>query len=222
MRPVFDTFDKYVGQTAQFYLRHNPLALRYATASYSQFGEDIALAQIFSEDTGFYVDVGAYHPYAGSNTYLFYERGWSGINVEPNPHGFGLLERYRKRDVNISRVVSPTPGPVDFVLDTTRSRIAGGKNVPADKPIIQVGRIGLAELLDELKVTTPIDFISIDCEGHDLKVIESNDWERFRPQAVVVEDFGTGDDTRIDQAMKEREFALHCRLALSKIYVDRR
>jgi len=34
---------------------------------------------------GFYVDVGAYQPQSGSNTYKLYLKGWSGITIEPNP-----------------------------------------------------------------------------------------------------------------------------------------
>jgi hypothetical protein len=33
-----------------------------------------------------------------------------------------------------------------------------------------------------------IDFLSVDVEGHDLSALESNDWSRFRPKFVVVED----------------------------------
>ena len=34
---------------------------------------------------------------------------------------------------------------------------------------------------------TEIDFFTIDVEGFDLNVLESNDWEKFRPKIVVVE-----------------------------------
>ena len=33
-----------------------------------------------------------------------------------------------------------------------------------------------------------IDFLNVDVEGHDLEVLESNDWKRFRPKVIVVED----------------------------------
>ena len=33
-----------------------------------------------------------------------------------------------------------------------------------------------------------IDFLSIDAEGFDLKVLASNDWARFRPRCVLVHD----------------------------------
>jgi hypothetical protein len=33
-----------------------------------------------------------------------------------------------------------------------------------------------------------IDFMNVDVEGHDREVLESNDWDRFRPKFIVVED----------------------------------
>jgi len=34
----------------------------------------------------------------------------------------------------------------------------------------------------------PIDFLSVDVEGYDLRVLRSNDWEKYRPLIVMVED----------------------------------
>ncbi len=45
--------------------------------SYSQNGEDIIISGIFeslSRHRIFYLDIGGYHPYYGSNTALFYQR----------------------------------------------------------------------------------------------------------------------------------------------------
>ena len=54
--------------------------------SYAQFLEDIQLYRALKEiKNGFYIDVGANHPLDHSVTKLFYEKGWSGINIEPSP-----------------------------------------------------------------------------------------------------------------------------------------
>src|SRR2546422_7104389 len=69
--------------------------------SYSQNAEDVRLWRVLQDlDDGFYVDVGAGHPNLDSVTQLFYERGWSGINIEPGPHYADLAEN-RPRDVNL-------------------------------------------------------------------------------------------------------------------------
>ena len=54
----------------------------YAQRSYAQEGEDLLLERILGKQgKGFYVDVGAHHPVRFSNTFLFYKRGWRGINI---------------------------------------------------------------------------------------------------------------------------------------------
>jgi hypothetical protein len=47
----------------------------------------------------------------------------------------------------------------------------------------------LREILDEyLPVRQKVDFMNVDVEGKDLEVLESNDWVKYRPTLVVVED----------------------------------
>jgi hypothetical protein len=47
----------------------------------------------------------------------------------------------------------------------------------------------LAEILNaHLPDGRSIDFLTVDAEGLDLEVLCSNDWARFRPKVVVVED----------------------------------
>lgn len=46
----------------------------------------------------------------------------------------------------------------------------------------------LKKILDKyLPKKTIIDFFSIDVEGHDLEVLQSNDWMKYRPKIIVVE-----------------------------------
>src|SRR5688572_4513997 len=50
--------------------------------SFAQNGEDVRLWRIFAnQGPGFYVDVGAGDPTADSVTRLFYDSGWTGINI---------------------------------------------------------------------------------------------------------------------------------------------
>ena len=54
--------------------------------SYAQNYEDLMLWRALRHvEQGFYVDCGAYDPEEHSVTKAFYERGWSGINIEPVP-----------------------------------------------------------------------------------------------------------------------------------------
>jgi hypothetical protein len=75
------------------------IGLNNETDYYSQAGEDAILSNIFNyvlpTDRGFYVDVGAYHPFKHSNTYLLYRAGWRGINIDPRPGSKALFDKHR-------------------------------------------------------------------------------------------------------------------------------
>jgi len=73
----------------------------YSIKIYSQDGEDIILKEFFSgKEKGFYVDIGAHHPLRLSNTYLFYKKGWSGINIDAMPGSMKIFNKKRRRDIN--------------------------------------------------------------------------------------------------------------------------
>src|SRR5689334_15261611 len=73
-----------------------------ASESYSQEGEDMILARVFeNQKSGFYVDVGAHHPWRFSNTYMFYRRGWRGLNIDAMPDSMSRFRKARPRDINV-------------------------------------------------------------------------------------------------------------------------
>lgn len=171
----------------------------YALKSYSQEGEDMVLRRFFeNRDRGFYVDVGAHHPKRFSNTYFFYRQGWRGINIEPNPEGHALLQACRKNDINVQSAVSDSEGTLEYhmfqepALNTLDRQLA--EQHAAASPLtgvinIQVRR--LEAILDEqLPQGTTIDFMNIDVEGHDMQVLQSNNWEKYRPRLVIAEVLG--------------------------------
>src|SRR5690242_18475044 len=83
--------------------------------SYSQNLEDYHLALAFAgQATGFYIDIGAGHPVADNVSFWFYERGWQGIVVEPQPELAALYERLRPRDVAARCLVGRENGEADF------------------------------------------------------------------------------------------------------------
>jgi hypothetical protein len=61
-----------------------------------------------------YPDIGAAHPVQHSNTFHFYERGWSGLCVEPNPEFFALYRTYRPRDRAFNLGLSPESGTLRY------------------------------------------------------------------------------------------------------------
>lgn len=168
--------------------------------SYSQEGEDLVLARHFGEQQrGFFVDVGAHHPFRFSNTQLFYERGWRGINIDAQPGSMRAFRRYRPHDINLEAGVGEQAGTARFfvfnegLLNTFDEEIARLRDAPPFRIIetIEVPVQPLAAILEEhLPPGTVIDLLSVDAENRDLEVLRSNDWSRFRPRAVLVEVYG--------------------------------
>jgi len=90
--------------------------------SWSNMYEDVILYELFEgKKEGFYIDIGANTPDFGSNTKLFYDLGWNGINVEPNPNLFIELSNSRLRDINLNYAVTDKTGEmvILYKLDTT-------------------------------------------------------------------------------------------------------
>ena len=79
--------------------------------SYSINFEDVVLRRLFrGRDTGFFVDVGAEHPVVGNDFFGLYTQGWRGINVEPSPSYFALLQEQRPLDLNLQLALSDVAG----------------------------------------------------------------------------------------------------------------
>ena len=175
------------------------LKQNYAYTSFAQTGEDKLLETFFEnrEQPGFFVDIGANHPYIYSNTYKFYLKGWRGINVDANPGTKKLFDTMRPGDINIETGVSLVPGELDFytfennVFNTMDKQTAEGhcKEFSINiKEVIKVKTMTLAEILKKnLSPSQKIDFMSIDVEGLDMEVLRSNDWGKYRPEVLLVE-----------------------------------
>jgi len=165
---------------------------------WSQEGEDIILRRIFEyKEKGFYIDVGAYHPYRFSNTYYFYRRGWYGINIDANPEGIKQFQKFRPRDINLNFAIGLRKGKMRYfmfnepALNTFDENLAkerdGFQNFKIIKTI-ELEILTLKEVLDRyMPLGQEIDFMNVDVEGMDYEVLQSNDWNKFRPHILLVE-----------------------------------
>ena len=186
--------------------------LLYGRRFYSQAGEDMLLSLYYEgkKHKGFYVDVGAHHPYRFSNTAYFYKRGWRGINIEPTPSLFKAFPRRRRRDINLNVGIGNGEKLTFYVfnegaLNTFDPEIARSRDGSYDGKYRIIDRIEvqtrtLADILDKhLPAGTPIDLLTIDVEGMDFDVLKSNDWTRYLPQFILVECESELDDLSDDE-----------------------
>lgn len=198
----------------------------YARKSYSQEGEDLVLGRMFPGITrGFYVDVGAHHPRRFSNTYAFYKKGWSGINIEPNPDVVSLFKLERARDRNLQLGVSDAADILRYyvfdepALNTFDRSLMQWRIANTPYKVVKTIEIAVEPLADILRRELPprqsIDFMSIDVEGKDFAVLQSNDWAAFRPKCILVEAMATSVEADLGSElcsfMKERNYILFCK-----------
>lgn len=225
---------RYPGQ----YLFLDKKRYAYHQMSFAQEGEDMILARMFDlkKTPGFYVDIGAHHPQRFSNTYHYYLRGWRGINIDPLPGCMKLFNQVRPEDINLELAISDVSGEITYyqfnepALNTFDREIAEERDGLKEYRIVakcQISTRCLSQVLQEhLPTGQIIDFMTVDAEGFDMKVLASNDWDKYRPAYVLVESLGGGPliaaaSSPVTQYMDTRDYEL-CAKAFNTLIFRRR
>lgn len=162
--------------------------------SYAQNFEDVILWRALSKiETGFYIDVGANDPTTDSVTKLFYDSGWTGINIEPVEEYLNKLNICRPRDINIGSAIGNEIGQLKL-YNIPQTGLTTGDPEIANHHIksgwqieeILVPITTLTQIC-ETHVSTQIHFLKIDVEGFETKVLEGFDLTKWRPWVIVIE-----------------------------------
>jgi FkbM family methyltransferase len=164
--------------------------------SYAQNAEDVVLARVFDERTdGFFVDVGANDPTHDSVTRHFYERGWTGVNIEPQATCIEALRAERPRDINLNIGVGSAAGRLKFYLvpeaqamstfSSEHAELVRSLGYRTEQTDIEVRT--LDDVFTEHVGSRTVDFLKVDVEGLEEDVLGGFDWSRWRPRVLVVE-----------------------------------
>lgn len=195
--------------------------------SHAQFAEDRILAEIFgARSEGTCVEVGANDGRTGSASYLFEQRGWQCLLVEPIP---ALVEEIRKhracRVVNCA--ASSHAGEARFFvaenveavsgLDLTPERAEWIRRTGGTIKEITVRTATLDSLLEEARFDE-LDFVTIDVEGHELSVLEGFDLDRYRPRIVILEDNSVEGNTVVAKHMTDHGYVHFKRTGVNEWY----
>lgn len=165
----------------------------------SQFGEDKFILDLFDKDyRGKYLDLGCYHPTRHSNTNILYQNGWTGINIDLNPLTIELFNFMRPKDFNYNVGISNSEGEKELyfinefntqnTLDKNQLNFLKNHHNVKDREIskIKLKTKKLETILLDSNFYN-IDFFNIDIEGHELEVIESIDFDKFKFKYICVE-----------------------------------
>jgi len=150
------------------------------------------VAAFFGGTKGFFVEVGANDPHARSQTLHLERAGWTGILIEPQPDLAEQLRTLRTGKVFAVACSSPEHAGCTMPLHVAgplssldREHMAPGA---APERVIEVPIRTLDSLLDEADAPKPLDFLSIDVEGHEIEVLRGFDIARWRPRLILLED----------------------------------
>lgn len=201
--------------------------------SYAQNLEDVILWRALKDiKNGFYVDVGAAWPDIDSVTKLFYDKGWFGINIEPNPEFYARLCEQRLRDINLRIAVCERNGEgnlnlfSDTGLSTLDAEVAKEHlKKKFDCVSINVTTATLSSLFQRfLPQKQEIHFLKIDVEGLEAEVLASNDWFLYRPWIVVVESIRPLSQVECQHTWEPRLLAVNYTFAyadgLNRFYIE--
>lgn len=178
----------------EFHEESRALESAFGPERFSENEEEWIIRDFFgNKRNGFFVDVGAGHYRANSNTYYLESRlGWSGLAVEPFRHFEAEYLAHRPRTRFLPFFVSNVSNEAatlytlgeDFAGNSSDRRFVErfGKNPKQ----ITAATITLTDLFDRENVGS-IDFMSMDIELSEPKALAGLDINRYRPSLVCIE-----------------------------------
>jgi FkbM family methyltransferase len=175
---------------------------------YSQSGQDAFVLSYFNNKTnGVFIDIGANDGITFSNTYYFEKNlNWSGICIEPIPKVFESLDKNRNC-IKINAAISNKKSIEKFAIVDPIDMLSGLYNEYDPKHLEKIHNNGwnitelniqclvLNDILEEYKIFH-IDYLSIDTEGNELKILESINFDKFNIDLIDVENNYDNEDLR--------------------------
>jgi FkbM family methyltransferase len=172
-------------------------ATRLLPTSYSQRFQDIwALWETGLQRNGYFVEFGALNGKDFSNTYLLEMLGWNGVVAEPHPDYAQEISKHRSCTISTKCVFDSTGDTVTFHAVKGRPALSsvegfGGEDSRAhfreEYVAHDVETITLTDLLTESSAPAEVDFLSIDTEGSELRILSAFDFEKFQIRCISVE-----------------------------------
>lgn len=173
-------------------------AISRISAYKSQKGQDRwVLETLRNKEGGYFVDLAASDGVTFSNTWVLEKKfGWDGIAIEPNPYFFPNLVRSRSCKV-LELVVDSEAGVAPFRIDigglggivaddtANNARLRGDQLEHAE--IAQLPAKTLTEVLDEAGAPATMDYLSLDVEGAEERVIRGLDLDRYTFYCMTIE-----------------------------------
>jgi FkbM family methyltransferase len=169
-----------------------------------------------------YLDIGAHHPIKISNTALLYLRGSRGINIEANPSLFDAFQKHRPEDINLNVGVADASGRMTFyrfsetsglnTFDADRARyVEKNLGFPITSKI-DVDVTTVSEIVERYCGGKFPDYLTLDVEGLDFRILNSIPYEKYAPKLINVEANHEADARAISRLLREKGYRPHFRM----------
>ena len=155
---------------------------------FAQFGEDILIGTIFKDiKKGFYIDIGAYHPFKGSLTYNLYKKGWKGFNIDLSKASIELFKIARPLDININCAIGSENKETFYYENSPIHQQNSLTNQFNNQKKIKINSYTLETVLYK-NGFHKVDYLNIDTEGNEIDIIKSINFEKINPILITLED----------------------------------
>jgi FkbM family methyltransferase len=228
----------------KFLIKYIESIIRLPTNYYSFYGEDAVIQGILDKykfDNGedfnlSYIDIGAWRPIKGSNTYFLYKKGLQGTVVEPNPYFKKLWDSVRPRDQYLQIGCSNSSKENLQIFHSSAAsntmHIEFMNKISVEQQLTIVNQLEVDCLtLEEIilfhqKLTLTPFLLDIDIEGLDFEVINAFSFEKkLRPSLIMIEEWLVQNEninsSKIFKYLESRDYLLVGKTILTSIYIDK-
>ena len=167
-----------------------------------------------------------------SNTCLLYNRGWSGINIDINQTSIDLFNIARPKDFNICTTINDEKKLFEVFLDDPFSPVNTldkkfyknlGKSFSTNEKILPVESKSIDEVINLSGIKKDIDFINIDVEGSDYKILTQININKLKPKLISIETHNTeGSESenfqQIHEYLSENKFTIYKRVGPTTLF----
>lgn len=169
---------------------------------YSQYKQDKFVYENYFQNKkdGYFVDIGAADGIKFSNSKFFEELGWKGVCVEPNPKAFADLIKYRTNKCLMKAISNKIGIDNFFQITEGPEQLSGLSNEFGFNGIAEINEYYTSDnkfdfeyievecdLFENIVDQTQIDFLSLDTEGNELKILQTIDFNKFNINVITVE-----------------------------------
>jgi FkbM family methyltransferase len=198
---------------------------------YSQFQQDQFVYNVFFKDkeNGVFVDIGAHDGETDSNSLFFENLGWKGFCIEPNPEMFSKLQSIRKCKC-LPYAVGDKNQTLQFfqIKEASLSVLSGLVDEFSQSAIHRINDYNLEDTqqyeyidvecktFDSLIDVYDIDFLSLDTEGNELKILQSIDFTKYNIDVITVEN--NDYDNKFLDFFNDKNYSLVVKLGCDEVY----